>query len=336
MENGKENGLPQYQVELEAIEQGIRDFEEGKGENIALISEPFAGRKKLINEIRKSHVDKITSIRFNTTITSNEFLSSLREGKEIVIVENCHFLARRKIGGFDQIDAFLNYMSSSHQLFITSWNTFSWSYLSAVMSINPFFPRVVRLYPLGAEALKSLILSSYPYAIRFSENGERAADRMSVSMACLHIRLPFSSTVHCIPWPEIRLPQLLKGRRKMKAEDVFFDRLASISGGNPGVARKLFEQALTFPEVPLSALKVPKYTISLGINDRFLLSLILTMELVSKEDLAEIAGPDIDTDKSLYLLSAAGLVTGEAGSYAIAHEALKSVVQYLELSRVVW
>jgi len=336
MENGEENGLPQYQVELEAIGQGIRDFEEGKGENIALISEPFAGRKKLINEIRKNHADKITSITFNSTITSNEFLSSLREGKEIVIVENCHFLARRKIGGFDQIDAFLNYMSSSDQLFITSWNTFSWSYLSAVMSVNSFFPRVIRLYPLGAEALKSIILSSYPYAIRFSENGERTADRISVSMACLHLRLPFSSTVHCIPWPEIRVPQRLKGRGKTKTEDAFFDRLASISGGNPGVARKLFEQALTFPEVPLSALKEPKYTISLGINDRFILSLILTMELVSKEDLAGIAGPDIDVDKSLYLLSAASLVTREEGSYAIAHEALKSVVQYLELSRVVW
>ncbi|NYT07094.1 MAG: hypothetical protein GKC05_02395 [Methanomicrobiales archaeon] len=336
MEPEDEAGLPQYQTELEAIEESIRNFEEGRRENIAVISEPFAGRGKLIDEIRKVHADKITSVRFNSTITSSEFLSSLREGKDIIILENCHFLVRRKIGGFDQIDAFLRYMASSGQLFITTWNSFAWSYLSAVISINSYFQRVVRLYPLGAEALQSLILSSYPYIIRFAEDRDAARGGFSVSMKCIHLRLPFSSTVYCLPWPDIRVPHPLK-RRKLKGKDLFFKRLADISGGNPGVARRLFELALkSSPELLVSAPEEPKYTIDLGVSDRFLLSLILTMESVAEDDLSEIAGPDIDVRKSLYLLSSSGLITEEDGDYGITPEALKSVVQYLELTRMVW
>ena len=336
MEAGDKAVLPQYQAELEAVGESIRKFKQGTRENIAVISEPFAGRGKLIEEVRKAHAEKITSIRFNSVITSNEFLSSLREGKEIIILENCHFLARRKVGGFDQIDLFLRYMASSDQLFITTWNSFAWSYLSAVISVSSYFPRVVRLYPLGAEALQSLILSSYPYIIRFSEERDVPREGFSVSMKCIHVRLPFSTTVHCLPWPGIRVPHPLK-RRRLKGKDLFFQRLADISGGNPGVARRLFEHALSSsPEMLVSVPEEPKYTLMLGVNDRFVLSLILTLESVGEEDLTETAGPDIDVRKSLYLLSSKGLITEEDGNYAITPEALKSIVQYLELTRMVW
>ncbi|MCA9703181.1 MAG: hypothetical protein KC400_04965, partial [Methanolinea sp.] len=74
----------------------------------------------------------------------------------------------------------------------------------------------------------------------------------------------------------------------------------------------------------------------LSINEAFLLGIILTMEKIEPGDLAEIAGPEIDVEESLYILMNRELVAREEGYYIINYRALKSVKSYLELNRMVW
>lgn len=109
-----------FKEEIESIQKAINDFESGRKSDIAIIAEPFAGRTTLVNAIEKMTARKVTKLLFSSLIKNKDAVRLPGDSKGIVIVDHCHFLFTRAIGGFGILDEFLKSVLSSDNLFITT------------------------------------------------------------------------------------------------------------------------------------------------------------------------------------------------------------------------
>jgi hypothetical protein len=323
-----------FKDELETITAAIESYGEKPPVNIAMISDPFAGQNFIIEELRNRYPDTISYLPFFSVVTGKDFISNLYTAKDVVIMERCHFLALRKIGGFAMLDEFLDFVSSSDKLFITTWNSYSWSYLSAVRQIEGFFPETIRLPKMESKILKEHILAKYEGArIEFIDD-RVIEEKKGFAVLKRRITLPFTNTALTIPWVSYS-PNGSK-KDEIDVEDAVFNRINIIADGNYGVAKRIWERSLDYPEMRTSNIPDVPCAIDLTINEAFLLNIILSMESIQFVDLAEIAGPEINIDQNLYRLIQHGLVEEEKGYYHIKPEALKCVCNYLMRIRMVW
>ncbi|HDR72992.1 MAG TPA: hypothetical protein ENN85_03660 [Methanoculleus sp.] len=323
-----------FQNELETITAAIESYGKKTHENIAIIADPFAGQQLVIEEIKRRYPDTISYLPFFSVVTGKDFIPNLYTAKDVVVMERCHFLALRKIGGFVMLDEFLDFISSSEKLFITTWNSYSWSYLNAVKRIEGFFPEIIRLPKIDDMTLKQLILSRY-------ENNEieciddREVEKNSgFEVIKRQVTLPFTSAPITIPWITFNVGAT-KGE-EVKAEDAVFRRINTLADGNYGVAQRIWDRYLEYPTMKMSNLPDRPCALDLSINEEFLLNIILSMESIQLVDLVEIASPEINIDQNLHRLIKQDLVEEEKGYYRIKPEALNCVCNYLKRIRMVW
>jgi hypothetical protein len=317
--------------ERERIQQAMERFKGGARSNVAVIADPFSGRTTLVQEIQRISGEKITYISYYSVISEKGFLAEIEKAESIVILDNCHFLAQRKIGGFDRLDEFLRFLINSERLFITTWNSFAWAYLDQVMNIRAFFPVTVQIPQMSEENIKQMILSQYDTPLHFISHEEWPEEKI-LSRVTRTISLPFSGQRKEIPWIRIKWR---RGEKKA-VEDRIFDRLNKIAYGNPGVARIIWEQHISPPEITLEKIPDLPCMVDLDVNEAFLLLNILSMESIQERDLREIAGTEFPIDKALFRLGSAGLVEEAEGYYSIRPEALRCVVEFLKRQRMVW
>jgi hypothetical protein len=326
-----------FEKEINRIQEAIDSFAEGEFSHIALIGEPFAGQHMIMGEIREKNPDTISYIPFFNVVKGKEAITSTYGTKKIVLMDRCHFLALRRIGGFAMLDAFLDMISMSDKMVITSWNSFTWSYLREVKGIDKFFPVVIEVPKLDSRTLMEAVLSHYEGDIRFIDDTEPPGEQPMVTTKKIRITLPFGHSLD-IPWPWLnmasRSPE--KNAEKPDIQKVVFDKITRIAEGNYGVGLRIWERSLDYPEIKLSKIPEPPCTIELDINEAFLLTIVLSMESISFTDLAEIASPEIDIEQTLYRLISQGLVEQKKGYYRVNPETLNCVISYLKRIRMVW
>lgn len=83
-----------------------------------------------------------------------------------------------------------------------------------------------------------------------------------------------------------------------------------------------------------SYVKEPSVDIKLKHDEAFALYVLLSMESLKKEELAEIVGGNIEN--ILSKLWQQGLIKVEDGRYTVKFEALKAIVNTLKRMRLVW
>lgn len=91
----------------------------------------------------------------------------------VILLNNCHGLFLRRIGGFDGLQALFNIISLSDQVhfYALSFNLFAWSYVNRVRAQSHFFADVIRLDPWTDTQLKELVetrTKNTDYQIDFS------------------------------------------------------------------------------------------------------------------------------------------------------------------------
>lgn len=327
--------------ELQTITEAIERSGSGAPEHIAIIAEPLGGRTTIVSEIRRLYGDNVRyfPLEFVISPTSLPDFSTIPE--DIILIDNCRFLATRRIGGFDVLDAFLHAQISSKKLFITTWNAFAWQYLAAVMNLDAYFPTVVTLEKMDTPVLKQVIISRHkPGEIRFLDDG--AAERsMFYSLIHQKVRLPLMGREIAIPWIKLNVTVMLrrlprKNRIQISIEDVIFEKINRIARGNPGVAILLWESALKENTISLSAITETPFSLDLDTNESFILTIILSMKSLHQKDLTAIAGSEMDIRRVLYRLVQQGVVTENAGYYSIPPFALGPVIEYLKKTRRLW
>lgn len=325
-----------FREEIANIQTAIADFESGQKLNIAVMAEPFAGRTALLGAIGKMNPQKVTRLSFSSVVKNKIVLPE--NPKRIILIDDCQFLYARKIGGFDVLDDFLELVSSSNYLFITSWNLYSWRYLDEVMNIGRYFPIQVPLSRLTAAEIKESILSGYkPDEIKFVDDIEFEKERI-IEIAKHPLALKFLKKPINIPFLKINLGSIrfrLRGEEKVAIEDIIFEKILHASNGNPGVAQVVWQKSLEYPVIKPGRIKEFAFNIDLDYTEAFILSIILSMKSIKKEELAEIAEYE-HTEEILFRLAKQGLVAVEEGRCSVKPEALKSTVDFLKKLRLVW
>jgi len=333
------NEIIGYKQEIESIQKAITDFESGQKLDIAIISEPFAGRSTLVNAIEEMTAYKITKRSFSSIVRNKEELMFPERPKRIVVIDNSHFFYLRTIGGFDILEAFLKSVISSNNLFITTWNLYSWNYLHEVINIGQFFPIQLKLPKFTPTDLKELILSGYKEDELEFLDDVTSEDKRIINFFRYPVTIKGREKTINIPFLTINFDRLRfrlsRKEEKKKAEDIIFEMIYRVSNGNPGVAKVVWEKSLEYPIIKPSYVRENSFKIDLDYTESFILYIILSMESLTKEEIVEITG-EIKVDKILYRLAHQGLITVDHGYYKIRPEAFNSLVDYLKKSRVIW
>jgi hypothetical protein len=205
-------------------------------------------------------------------------------------------------------------MVSSNNLFITTWNLYSWNYLDEVLNIGQFFPVQLKLPKFTPGELKELILSGYKEGeLEFIEDvtpeAKRVVNIVRYPFAIKRLEKSFTIPFLKIDFARLRF-RLSRKEEEKKAEDIVFEMINRIANGNPGVAKVIWAKSLEYPSIKPSYVREPSFKI-------------------------EITG-EMRVDQTLYRLAQQGLITVEYGNYKIRPEAVNSVVNYLKKSGVMW
>lgn len=321
-----------FRAEIARVHEAVSAYTGESPSHIAVIAEPFAGQQVMMEQITRYYPHRVTHLPFYSVARNADFLDTMRRTEEIVLMERCHFLALRRVGGFAMLDAFLDFLSTSEKLFITGWNAFTWSYLNAVTGIEKNFPVVIRLPRIDDETLKAMILSRYDHPIRFVDDTP-VQEKRRVSIQQRLVSVPFLDAPVQIPWIAVDTEN---GGGGVDAGDAVFTRINNLAQGNYGVALRIWERSIEENAVLMSRIPTLPCTVSLTIDEAFLLTNILSMESISSADLVAIAHPEIDLELVLYRLRIQGLVEEERGYYQVTPEALHCVSAYLKEIRMVW
>jgi len=329
-----------FQEEIAKIQTAIADFECGKNLNVAIIAESFAGKTTLVNEIEKMNPEKVTRLSFSSIVKNNEDIKIHENSKRIVIIDDCNFLYERKIGGFEIMEYFLRSVVSSSNIFITTWNLYSWNYLDEVLNIGDFFPVQIKLPKLTKDQIKEIILSMHETnEIKFEEDVAFEKEKVFESRKFTISIKPLEKTIN-IPYFIINYSllkvRLLKKEERVAVEDIIFEKLHRISNGNPGVAKIVWKKSLEYPIIKPSKIKEESFNIELDYKESFILFLILSMKSINNDELLEILGHDFQVDKIIFRLSNQGLIAVDDISCIIKPEALKSIIEFLKKLRMVW
>ncbi|CAG0958763.1 hypothetical protein METP2_00661 [Methanosarcinales archaeon] len=328
-----------FNEEIINIQAAIAGFESGHKLNIAITAEPLAGRTMLINEVEKINYQKVTRLSFSSTVKNKGEISLPEQLRRIVLIDDCQFLYTRRIGGFHILEDFLELMTSSNNIFITAWNLYSWKYLEKVVNIGKYFPVQIKLPKFSTSEIKECILSRYkPNEIKFIENEyekEKIIEIIRHPAVIKPLKKPIDIPFFKINYDTLKL-RLFKKEKNISVEDVVFEKIARISNGNPGVAKIIWQNSLEYPVIKPGKIKEFSFNIELDYNESFILGVILSMGTIKKKELSEIAGYDYGIDETLFRLLERGLISIEEDHCSIKPEALRSIVEFLKRSRLVW
>jgi len=327
---------PRFEEEIDLIKKVIVDFGEGHRSNLAIISDPFYGESELMDRVEGMTGEEGVRIDARPMIRNLEALEDA--SGRIVMVEGAHRLYRRKIDGFETMNRFLKMLASSDRLFITAWNSYSWKYLDEVLGLGGHFPQQIRLSKMGANEIREMLLSGYEEGeLIFVEEVAAKAEELRIFHRSIYKKTLMGHSLE-IPYPVIEMRSIrshLTRSEKKSPEEIFFDKLARISDGNPSVAEHLWKKALDYPKV-MDTLKDPP-SIDLDYDESFALAIVLSMGSIEAEDLSEILGPlDLSAERIATLLEERGLVSIDGKVVWVRAEALKSVVEHLRRLRLVW
>ena len=105
-----------------------------------------------------------------------------RRGPVSIMVDDCHNMFLRRVGGFGGLRAFLDIMihTQDDAFWVTTWADTSWAFLAQIFSLDTYFSHRVALSPATVEELTALIkheLRDIPYDVNPPErNGSGGVD----------------------------------------------------------------------------------------------------------------------------------------------------------------
>lgn len=311
----------------------------GGGSNVAVVSDPFAGRESLL-DYAEELLDDARRVSFSSAIESEDEIPSVPEDRAL-IVDNCHYLYQRRIDGFDVLESFLSELANTNTLVITSWNRYSWNYLDAVRSIGESFPRQIRIPELETEQIEAVVNAHTENDPKFVDTGEagriKTIDvfRHPVSVwrdRTVEVPLVKPNPEWFISWTDY------SDEREIEA--VVYEKLRLTSHGNPGIATSFWDESVRKteqgPEIAPAYIRDPVQELDLGDDSRaFLLFLLVSMEEVERDILEKIMDDTI-VDKSLQPLVDMGILSMDADKVRLEPAGLHPSIGELRRKGLLW
>lgn len=283
---------------------------------VAVVGEPFSGRKKVLDHI----ADRLgaTQFRLDPGATPEAVLEHIDDGP--VVVGRCQHLYRREIGGFEGLETVLNALARTDETIVTGWNSTAWSYLDAVRDVGEDF-ETFELGALSGPELGEIVRSQVGTlpSFRIDRDEEPVVQFDGDATRWRDLSVP------AIDWEAIRS----RLGPSSEPEAVFFDRLASVAGGNPGVALAIW-RSLPDDELKPSDIEVP--SVELDRVAAFLLRVILTQETVARGSLTEYVGDRLD--RLLASLCGDGIVSDDGDQVTLEATGVPAAVNVTERNRI--
>jgi hypothetical protein len=319
---------------FDAIDAAVADHLDGTVSNVAVIGEPFAGREVLIeyaDEEFGAASQRLTIDGVVKDIDDIEFPNA-----EVIVVEGCHYLYTRQIGGYDVLDDFLAEVVERDALFVTSWNRYAWDYLSTIRDIEHTFPVQIRIPPLDSAAVTELLLNHYgPEMPSFVQTGD--AGRVK-SIGFSRWGVSVGSRSVSVPVPELNLEYITSRSQTEEygnVEAVVFQKLTYLSDGNPGVAGHLWERSVRDGEVAPAYIEEVEGVLALDDDEAFLLELVLAKGEVTVEMLQDIL-VNVPVQRSLGTLANKGVLEVADGTVSLVPERLHATAEHLRGRQLIW
>lgn len=320
---------------FEAAEAAVTDAVEGWSPNIAIIAEPFAGRDILMDHVESVLDGSVARITFESVIEDLPDIAS----HDVLLLDNCQYLYTRQIGGFDVLDAFLETISASDTLVVTSWNQYAWSYLTAVRDIDAVFSTEITIPAFTAEQLAQLLTSNYADTMpSFVQTGE-AGRVKTIHFDRRPVTLPGGLKVE-LTVPELHLEYLSsRSLRSDEAVDdleaVVFQKIAQLSKGNPGVATVVWERSIHNDEIAPAFVEEVDQALDIDDDAAFVLEVLLAKEEMARSTLAAVLA-DIPVYRCLMGLTEQGVTRVDEEMAAIDPEYLYTIDAHLRERRLIW
>ncbi len=318
---------------FEAVEVAVEDYrEEGASGNVAVVAPPYAGRAALLDHA-EALLDDVERVRLGPAASEGRAPSV--PDADAVLVDDCQYLYRRRIGGFRVLDRLLERMATADTLYVTSWNSYAWRYLEAVKDVGASFPVQVEVPPLDGDGVAAMIRARWERAPEFVQTGEDGRIK-TLDVVRRPVRLPGGRSVG-VPVPKPN-PEWVSSwwttDDEESIEAVVFEKVARQSRGNPGVAATAFERALDGDEIAPAHVVEPTVDGRLDDADAVLLLAVVSKGSVTREALEDVARGPVDT--SLATLADEGLVELHGESVSVAPNGLQPAVAELERRRLLW
>jgi len=272
------------------------------GKNTALVSEPYAGRDMLLDEL-SSNLGGAERVSFGSVADAE---GDVPEDADVYLVEGCRYLYTRRIDGFENLESFVDGVAESEATVVASWNLYAWSYVRQATEVDDVFREDIVLPELGTSSIAELVASEYDITDFKSDLEETREEGGDITD---------------------RLPAGIRFRLGERSDNVF-EQITALSGGNLGVARSVFESR-TWEDGSEDDVGELSY------EDAFMLLVVLTKEDVEHQVLEEVVSPN-SLEKSIRKLSDAGYVESDDGRVTLRPERLVNAVERLERRNLVW
>ncbi|MHA1989218.1 MAG: hypothetical protein ACW98D_21555, partial [Promethearchaeota archaeon] len=234
---------------------------------------------------------------------------------KICILENIQFMYLKTVSGFGGLEKFLNLLSrTKYSVFwLSSCTLYSWQFLQKAIGIDSHFQRLLTLYKITPEELKSIIMKRHRasgYLLEFESTGNPRRKKKSKSTD--------------------------ESPHQTNLEKIYFDRLHKFAGGNITTAIIVWLRSIK----EFSNDKMVLST-TFNIDFRFLsrlsednvltLSAILHHEIMSPESHSVIFNQNMDRSRlQLENLEGEGLLVKNGHGYQIHPFIYRPLVQILK------
>lgn len=318
------------------LRRAVEGHLDGWSSNVAVIAEPFAGRELLIDDVENQL--EVEAMRHTFEAVIEDDLPDF-SGHDLVLVENCHYLYTRQIGGFELLDQFLERISASDALFVTSWNRYAWDYLVAVRDVQDVFSTEIVVPSLSAEQMTQLLTANYASTMpEFIQTGAHGRVK-TISFDRRDVVLPGGRRVG-VRVPELNLEYIAS--RSLRADDavedleaVVFQKITQLSNGNPGVATALWERSIRDGSIAPAYVEEVDFTLDIDDDEAFVLEVLLAKERMQRSTLDRVLS-GIPVDPALQSLAEEGVLEVDGTSAAIDPEYLYAIDRHLKGRRLIW
>ncbi len=292
---------------------------------IAVTGAPFAGRNLLLD-----HIDQTHDVVGRMSLSPGAGFDDIQLPESgTVLVEDAHHLYNREIGGFEPLERFIEQAAATDAHVIASWNRFAWDYLVQTHDLQRTFPTAIDAPSFSADQLAALIDRLDDRTIVFRDDRELNDQALVVDT---HEAAIGGRTV-TVPFPTINGEAIRSWRKSDDPiEEAIFDRIASRSDGNIGVAVALWDHSVDDGTISFGNLLSPPDTV-LGDDEAVLLNRLIAKERMDRGALKreiDPLEPALETLERQTILRTAGDVVG------LEPMAVPAVVDALKRRRLLW
>lgn len=318
-----------------AVEDAVERYLDGDVSNVAVVSEPFAGREVFLDYAEEVFGAATGRVTFEELVTGElpEFPVA-----EIVLVDNCHYLYTREIGGFGVLEQFLDRVARRDALYVTSWNRYAWAYLSAVSNVDDAFPETIQIPRLDADQIADLIASYHGTPLPMFVEDDVTGRMKTVDLEWGSLSLVGDRAVP-VPRPEVHTEYVLSRMRSetdIGIEAAVYRRIARLSEGDPGVAATIWDRSVRDGKIAPSYVQEVDQPLDIDHEEAFVLEVILTNERIARDHIARVCD-DTPVNQALQTLLAQGVISvDDEDRIRIDPERLYSTVEHLAGRQLVW